>query len=64
MLSMLISIVIGLAIVGLVLWAITQFPIDPTIAKLIRVVIVVFAVIYLLYVLQGLLGHGHHLVVS
>ena len=59
MLSVLIQIVIALVIVGVVLWALTQFPIDPTSAKLIKVVIVVFAVIYLLYVLQALLpGHG------
>jgi type IV secretory pathway TrbL component len=59
MLSLLIQIVIGLVIVGVILWALTQFPIDETIARLIRVVVVVFAVIYLLYVLTGLLGHGH-----
>lgn len=60
MLSLLISIIIDLAIVGLVLWAIEQFPLDPTMAKLIRVVVVVFAVIYLLYLLQGHVG-GHRL---
>jgi hypothetical protein len=60
MLTLLIQIVIGLVIVGVILWALTQFPIDATIAKLIRVVIVVFAVIYLLYVLTGLIGHGPH----
>lgn len=59
MLALLIQIVIALVIVGVILWALTQFPIDATIAKLIRVVIVVFAVIWLLYVLTGLLGHGH-----
>lgn len=62
MLNLLVQIVIGLVIVGVVLWALTQFPIDATIAKLIRVVIVVFAVIYLLYVLSGLIGHGPHLI--
>jgi hypothetical protein len=59
MLALLVQVVIALVIVGVILWALTQFPLDPTIAKLIRVVIVVFAVIYLLYVLSGLLGHGH-----
>ena len=57
MLSILISVVIDLAIAGLILWAIEQFPLDAVIAKLIRVVVVVFAVLYLLYVLQGRL-HG------
>ena len=52
MLSSMISVVIALAIVGVVLWAITQFPMDATIQKLIRVVVVVFAVIWLLYFLK------------
>lgn len=43
-----------LAIAGVILWALTQFPIDATIAKLIKVVVVVFAVIYLIHVLLGL----------
>lgn len=60
MLALLIQIVIALVIAGVILWALTQFPIDATIQKLIRVVIMVFAVIYLLYVFTGLLGHGPH----
>jgi len=59
MLRSLIDIVAALFMVGVILWALTQFPIDATIAKLIRVVIVVFAVVWLLYVLLGLTGHGH-----
>lgn len=57
MFSSLISIVIGLAIVGLILWAVTQVPMDATIAKLIRVVVIVFAVLWLLYFLQGHIPH-------
>lgn len=49
----LIYIVVMLVVVGLILWAIQQFPMDPTIARLIRVVVVVFAVIFLLYYLLG-----------
>ena len=53
----LIPIVVTLIIAGLILWAITQFPIDPTIVKLIRVVVVVAAVLYLLDVVFGV-GFG------
>ena len=52
----LLSLVIVLAIAGLILWAISQFPLDPTIAKLIRVVIIVVVCIWLIYFLAGLLG--------
>lgn len=48
-----IPILIALVIAGLILWAITQFPLDPTIVKLIRVVVVVFAVLYVIDVLFG-----------
>ncbi len=54
-------IVFVLVIVGLLLWALTQFPIDATIAKLIRVVVIVVAAIYVLYtlfnLLSGMAGH-------
>ncbi len=50
---MLISIVITLCVVGLILWAIQQIPMDATIAKIIRVVIVVAACIWLLQILAG-----------
>lgn len=52
----LIQIVICLVIVGVVLWAISQFPIDPAIGNLIRVVVVVFVAIWLLYALLGMAG--------
>ena len=41
-------VVIALVLAGLVLWAITQFPLDATIAKIIRVVVVVAVVLWLL----------------
>ncbi len=50
---MLISIVIKLCVVGLILWAIQQIPMDATIAKIIRVVIVVAVCIWLLQILAG-----------
>lgn len=50
--------VIALAIVGLVLWAITQIPMDAAIQRIIRVVVIVFVVVWLLYVLMGMAGTG------
>ncbi len=45
---MLIQIIVALAIVGLLLWVIQQIPMDATIAKIIRVVVVVFVSLWLL----------------
>lgn len=53
---MLISLVVVLVLAGLVLWAVEQFPLDPIIVRLIRVVVVVAAVLYCLSALTG-----HHL---
>ena len=55
-----ISILVVLVIAGLALWAITQFPIDGTILKLIRVVIVVFAVLFILWTLGLIPSDGFH----
>ena len=55
----LVQIVIALVIVGIVLWALTQFPIDPTIAKLIRVLVIVITAIWVCYVLVGMVGGGY-----
>lgn len=52
----LIWIIFALCIAGLILWVVSQLPLDPLIAKLIRVVVVVVAVIYVLYLLVGLLA--------
>jgi len=48
-----IPIIVTLVISGLILWAITQFPLDATIVKLIRVVVIVVAVLYVLNALFG-----------
>jgi uncharacterized membrane protein YwzB len=47
----LVGIVVTLLIIGLLLWALEQLPIDATIKKIIWVLVIVFAV---LYALQGL----------
>ena len=38
--ALLINVVIVLVIVGLVLWVLSQIPMDPTIARIIRVVVI------------------------
>jgi hypothetical protein len=53
--SLLITIVITLVVVGLLLWAVQSLPIDPTIANIIRVLVIVFAV---LWVIGALTGYG------
>lgn len=58
--AFLIQILIVLAIAGVFLWAITQFPIDAQIVTLIRVVIVVCVAIWLLYALLGMVGPGFY----
>lgn len=55
----LVEIIIALVIVGIVLWALTQFPIDPMIAKLIRVLVIVVVAIWVCYALFGLAGGGY-----
>lgn len=49
----LIEILVVLIIVGLLLWITAQIPMDATIARIIRVVVIVFVVIWLVYVLVG-----------
>jgi hypothetical protein len=56
MLMFLLEIVAALVIVGVILWALTQFPIDPLIAKIIRVIVVVVVAIWIVYTLLGLVG--------
>ena len=55
MISLLVSVLVVLLIVGLILWAVSQFPIDPMIAKVIRVVLIVVVCIWLIYLLLGFL---------
>lgn len=43
-----IGIIVALILIGLVLWAIEQLPLDPTIKTIIRVFVVVIAVLYVL----------------
>jgi type IV secretory pathway TrbL component len=45
---MLVSVLVALILAGLILWAVSQFPLDPVIVRIIRVVVVVAVVLWLL----------------
>jgi len=49
----LIQLVITLIIVGLLLYVVNLLPIEPNIKQIIRVLVIVFIVIWLLYALMG-----------
>ena len=52
----LISVIVVLIVIGLLLWAAEQIPMDATIRRIIQVVVVVFVVLWLL---QAFLGTGN-----
>lgn len=54
--ALLLQVLLVLLIAGVILWGITQFPLDPTIARLIKVVVIVVVAIWLIYLLFGLAG--------
>jgi len=56
MLLVLVKIVAALVIAGVLLWALAQFPIDPTIQKLIKVIVVVVIAIWLVFILLSMVG--------
>ena len=47
------SLIVGLVIVGLVLWLLSQIPMDPAIRQIIRAVVIVCVVLWLLSILLG-----------
>ena len=53
-----IQLIVALAIVGLILWVIEQIPMDPTIARIIRVVVIVCVCVWLLQFLISMFGGG------
>jgi hypothetical protein len=53
--AVLIQLLVVLIVVGLLLWVVQQIPMDPAIARIIRVVVICIVVIWLLYVLIGAL---------
>jgi len=54
--ALLLQVLLVLLIVGVVLWGISQIPMDPAIARMIRVVVIVVVAIWLIYLLFGVLG--------
>lgn len=56
--AVLIQLLIALVVVALILWGLSQLPLDPTISKVIRVVVIVVVCIWVVYLLAGLLGGG------
>jgi hypothetical protein len=51
----LLSLVVALVVVGLLLWVVAQIPMDPTVRRILQVVVVVVLVLWLLQTF-GLLG--------
>jgi hypothetical protein len=58
MIELLITVLIGLLIIGLLWWVVTMLPLPQPFAQIAQVVIVVLAVIWLIYVLMGVAGMG------
>jgi len=54
----LINLVIALVVVGILLWALSQFSIDPFISKVIRVIIVVVVSLWAVFVIAGMFGYN------
>ncbi len=54
----LVQIIIILCVVGLILWAVSQIPMDPAISRIIRVVVIVLVCLWLLSLLLGYSGAG------
>jgi len=50
----LLGLIIVLIVVGVVLWAVQQIPMDPAIRNILRVVVILLVVLWLVF---GLLGH-------
>jgi hypothetical protein len=48
MLTLLITIVVVLLVVGVLLWGLGQLPLDPTIKTIVRVVVIVIALLWVI----------------
>jgi hypothetical protein len=58
MVSALVSLVITLAVLALIHWALTQFPIPEPFGRILRVVVIFVAVLVVIYFLLGLIDGG------
>lgn len=57
----LLQVIVTLVLVGLFLWIVEQIPMDAMIQKIIRVIVIVVACLYLLQLLVALFGGGYSL---
>ena len=53
--SFLISLLVAVIVISLIFWVLSQFPVDPIIAKVVRVLLVV---IFCLWLVSALFGFG------
>jgi hypothetical protein len=58
MIGFLVQALIGLLILGVILWGIRQFPMDPMISRIVNVLVVVIVAIWLISLLAGFLPGG------
>jgi hypothetical protein len=61
MIDLLVSVLIGVLVLGLVWWLIDYLPVPEPLNRIAKIIIVVIAVIWLIYVLLGLSGHAPRL---
>lgn len=55
MLGLMLTLVIGLIVIGLLYWIVTQLPLPEPFGRIAAVVILVLGVLWLIYVLLGLM---------
>lgn len=58
MLELMLTLVIGLIIISLLYWIVTQLPLPDPLGRILPMVIIVLGVVWLIYVLMGLMGSG------
>lgn len=58
MLDLLVTVLIGLLLIGLIWWVVQKLPLPEPFGQIAQVVIVVLGVVWLIYVLMGLMGTG------
>jgi heme A synthase len=56
MLNLLFTVVLVVVVVGLLIWALDRVPIDPTLRQWARVVLIVIAALWLIYLVAGAAG--------
>ena len=54
--GLLLQAIVVIAIAGVGLWALTQFPIDATLVKIIRVIVIVIVAVWAISVVASLFG--------